>query len=161
MTKIFSADFVSDISAKAKKSIRLRQHFNIHQNYQEACQRLINAIELGSYIRPHRHALDPREELLIAVRGRMAYIEFSDRGEVKDVQIFGTERYGVAMSIGLEINPEAWHTVVALEPGSMLLEVKAGPFDPDKPKELAPWAPEESSDKASSYMAQLLAFVGD
>ena len=91
----------------------------------------------------------------------MAYIEFGDKGEIQDVQIFGTERYGMALAIGLEINPETWHTVVALEPGSMLLEVKAGPFDPDKPKEPAPWAPEESSDKVSSYMAQLLAFVGD
>ena len=159
MTKIFSADFISDISEKANKSKRLRQHFNIHQNYQETCQRLLNAIEPGSYIRPHRHALDPREELLIAVRGRMAYIEFSDRGEVQDVQIFGAERYGVTMSIGLEINPETWHTVVALEPGSMLLEVKAGPFDPDMPKESAPWAPEESSDEVSIYMAQLLSLV--
>lgn len=159
MTKIFSAEYIADVSAQAKQNKRLRQHSNIHKDYQENCQRLFNAIEPGSYIRPHRHALDPRKELLLAVRGRMAFIEFDAHGQVLGVQIFGTERYGTDISIGLEISPESWHTVVALEPGSMLFEVKAGPFHPDRPKELAPWAPEEFSNEASSYLAQLMNWV--
>jgi len=53
---------------------------------------LFNAIEPGSYIRPHRHASDPREELLIAVRGLVALVTFDDQGAVTNVLRFGTSQ---------------------------------------------------------------------
>jgi cupin fold WbuC family metalloprotein len=77
--KIFDAQYLDDLTNQAKDSPRLRQHRNVHQSYQEASQRLFNAIEPGSYIRPHRHASDPREELLVAVRGVMALVTFDDQ----------------------------------------------------------------------------------
>ena len=49
-----------------------------------------------------------------------------------------------------------WHTVIALELGSVLLEVKAGPYDPNQPKEFASWAPEESSSEVAGYLSGLL-----
>ena len=58
-----------------------------------------------------------------------------------------------------EVPPGTWHTVVALETGSVLLEVKAGPFIPDQPKEFAAWAPEEGSDEAREYHSFLLRLV--
>ena len=77
--KIFDAQYLDDLTGKAKVSPRLRQHRNVHQSYQDACQRLFNAIEPGSYIRPHRHASNPREELQIAVRGVMALVTFDEQ----------------------------------------------------------------------------------
>lgn len=88
--KIFNTQYLDDLTGKAKVSPRLRQHRNIHQSYQDASQRLFNAIEPGSYIRPHRHVSDPREELLIAVRGVMAMVAFDDQGAVTNVLRFGT-----------------------------------------------------------------------
>jgi cupin fold WbuC family metalloprotein len=154
--KIFDAQYLDDLRGQAKVSPKLRQHRNVHQSYQEASQRLFNAIEPGSYIRPHRHASDPREELLIAVRGVMAMVTFDEQGAVTNVLRFGSEKHGDEMAAGAEVSSSTWHTVIALEPGCVLLEVKAGPFDPNQPKDLAPWAPEEGTFSAVSYLQQLM-----
>jgi len=158
--KAFDARYLNDLTGQAKNSPRLRQHRNIHQSYQDACQRLFNAIEPGSYIRPHRHASEPREELLIAIRGSMALITFDDQGSVAGILRFGSEKHGSDLAAGAEVASSTWHTVVALEPGCVLLEVKAGPFDPNQPKDLASWAPEEGSAMAQSYLQGLTALAG-
>lgn len=115
--KIFDAQYLDDLTGKAKVSPRLRQHCNVHQSHQDASQRLFNAIELGSYIRPHRHASDPREELLIAVRGVMATLTFDDQGAVTHMLRISTERHGDEMAVGAEVSSSTWHAVIALEPG--------------------------------------------
>lgn len=154
--KIFDAQYLDSLTGQAKVSPRLRQHRNVHQSYQDASQRLFNAIEPGSYIRPHRHASDPREELLIAVKGVMVMVTFDDQGAVTNVLRFGTERHGGEMAIGAEVSSGTWHTVIALEPSCVLLEVKAGPFEPNQPKDLAPWAPEEDSAAARDYFDRIV-----
>ncbi len=159
--KTFDAQYLNDLTGQAKNSPRLRQHRNIHQSYQEACQRLFNAIEPGSYIRPHRHAYEPREELLIAIRGSMALITFDDQGSVTGILRFGSQNYGNYLAVGAEVASSTWHTVVALDPGCVLLEVKAGPFDPSQPKDLAPWAPEEGSAMAKRFLTDLLELAGN
>jgi len=153
--KQFSTDYLSDLTEQAKTNDRLRQHRNIHQSFQDPCQRLFNAIEPGSYIRPHRHSSDPRDELLVAIRGVMALITFDANGTVTNVLRLGTEKYGLAPCPAAEVPSDVWHTVIALESGCVLLETKAGPFDPDQPKDLAPWAPPEFSIDASHYLKTL------
>ncbi len=153
--KIFSAAQLNALVTQAEGSGRLRQHQNIHKAFDEPCQRLFNAIEPGSYIRPHRHASVPRDELLVAIRGLMALVTFDDEGKVQQVVRFGSEKYGPDLAVGVELSPQTWHTVVALVPGSVLLEVKAGPFDPAQPKNLADWAPDEGSERVTEYMNEL------
>jgi len=154
--KIFSGDYLNELSCQAKESKRLRQHRNIHQSYQDPCQRLFNGIEPGSYIRPHKHASDPRDEMLVAIRGVMALVTFDDEGTVTRVLRFGSEKHGRDIAVGAEVSADTWHTVIALEPDCLLLEMKAGPFDPAQPKNLAPWAPEEGSTSAQEYLGRLL-----
>jgi cupin fold WbuC family metalloprotein len=154
--KIFSAHYLDGLTAQAQLNPRKRQYRNIHENFKEPCQRLFNAIEPGSYICPHRHATDPRAELLIALRGSMALMIFDTEGKVTEVVRFGTDKSGDRLALGVEIPANTWHTVIALESGSILLEVKAGPFDPNQPKDLATWAPEEGSAAASDYLNQLI-----
>jgi len=158
--KVFSADYLNDLTAQAQGSPRKRQHRNVHESYADPCQRLFNAIEPGSYIRPHRHAADPRDELLIAVRGLMALLTFDEQGMVTGVVRFGADRNGEGLAVGAEVPANTWHTVIALEAGSVLLEVKAGPFDPNQPKDLAPWAADEGSPAALPYLIQLIGLVG-
>jgi cupin fold WbuC family metalloprotein len=157
--KIFDALYLDELTTQAKQSPRLRQHRNVHQSYVEASQRLFNAIEPGSYIRPHRHASDPKDELLMAVRGTMALVTFSDDGEVIGVLRLGTEPKGNHQAAGAEVPPGTWHTVIALEPGCVLLEIKAGPFDPNVRKDLAAWAPEEGATDAVLFLQQLISKV--
>lgn len=157
--QVFSANVLNELSQQAKDNPRRRQHRNIHQSYQDPCQRLFNAIEPDSYIHPHRHASDPRDEMLVAIRGLMALITFNNEGKIKDTIFFGTEKLGTSITTVVEISSSVWHTVVALEPGSVLLEVKAGPFNPSLPKDLANWAPRENSDEAKLYLSQLFTEV--
>ena len=157
--KVFSVDYLNDLTAQVQGSPRKRQHRNIHESYADPCQRLFNAIEPNSYIRPHRHATDPRNELLIAVLGSMALVTFDGQGMVTRVVRFGADRSGDGSAVGAEVAASTWHTVIALEPGCVLLEVKAGPFDPNQPKNLAPWAPDESSNQVSAYRQMLLSYI--
>jgi len=158
--KVFNSQYLNLLVGQAKISPRLRKHRNIHQSYQDTCQRLFNAIEPCSYIRPHRHASEPRDELLIAIRGVMALITFDDMGAVSGVLHFGSQSHGNDLAAGAEVTSNIWHTVVALVPGCVLLEVKAGPFDPKQPKDLAPWAPEEGSAMARRYLKGLVELSG-
>lgn len=156
--KIFDAEYLVDLIKQAEISKRKRQHRNIHLSYEDSCQRLFNAIDPESYIQPHRHTAASKDELLIAIRGLMACITFDDQGFVRSVHHFGSELYGENVCVGVEVAPNTWHTVVSLVRGAVLLEVKAGPFDPEHPKEYASWAPNEEDMGADLYFAQLRAF---
>lgn len=161
MVKNFSSDYLNTLIDAATQSSRLRQHQNIHTSYQDSCQRFFNAIGVDSYVRPHRHLLAPTAETLVAVRGLFALVIFDDDGAVREVIRFGSEQHddSEGLSVGAELAPGTWHTIIALQPGSVLLELKAGPFDPNTVKELAPWAPEEGSQEAAAYLARLKALL--
>jgi cupin fold WbuC family metalloprotein len=152
--KVFSADYLDSLVEEASQSPRARQHRNIHEHYDDPCQRFLNAIGTDSYIRPHRHSLDPKAETLIAVRGQFALITFDDAGAILNIVRFGTET-DATVPVGADLPPGTWHTIIALVTGSILLELKAGPFNPNAAKEPAPWAPEEGTSEGREYLQRL------
>lgn len=153
------ASFMRALADAASASPRRRRHFNLHADYADPCQRLLNAMRRDSYIRPHRHLADPKAETLFALKGRFAFVTFDDEGAVTAVTPFASEAHlaGPADLLGVEVAVGLWHTVVALSDEAVLLEIKAGPFRPDAAKEPAPWAPEEGSDAGAAYLATLAA----
>lgn len=153
--KVFSADYFEELCRAAVASIRKRQHRNIHESFADPCQRFFNAICVDSYIRPHRHGADLGNELLIGVRGLMAVVTYDDQGRVVQSVGIGVGTQKEHLVSAVEVLANTWHTVIALQPGSVLLEVKAGPFDPKQPKEFAPWAPEESSPEVAAYLKKM------
>ena len=92
----------------------------------------------------------------MAIRGSMALVTFDDCGTVTGILRFGSEKHGSNVAAGVEVPCGTWHTVVGLVPGCVLLEVKAGPFDPNQPKDLAQWAPEEGTVSVNEYMSHLV-----
>jgi hypothetical protein len=54
----------------------------------------------------------------------------------------------------VEIPPNVWHTVLAKQENSILLEVKEGPFVSDEAKELVLWALQDGSAKVDSFLAK-------
>lgn len=75
------------VSELAVASPRGRMNFNFHRCEDDASHRLLNAVEPGSYIRPHRH-LDPaKDETLIVVRGRLGAVVFDEAGNVVDTAV--------------------------------------------------------------------------
>lgn len=153
--KIIDSALLADLSAQAKLNPRLRTNLNLHGSYDEPSQRLLNAMEPDSYIRPHRHLRDPKPECFIGIRGKMALLTFHDDGIIKKIVPFGpTEDV-----VGADLPPGIWHTVVCLEKGSIFFETKPGPFNPITKKDMALWAPEEGSLEADSYLASLKSTV--
>jgi cupin fold WbuC family metalloprotein len=137
----------------------MRQHRNIHKSYDEPVQRLFNALGFDTYIRPHRHSLDPKVESLFALRGEFALITFTEQGYPQEVVRFGAN--SPASAPGVEIGSGTWHTVLVLTETAVLLEIKAGPFDPVASKEFAAWSPEEGSEHAARYIARLRELVAE
>lgn len=150
----YSAETLAALTAAAQSNPRLRSHMNIHRSYEDPCQRLLNAVEPGSYIRPHRHPCASTNETLLAVRGRFLLAVFDDHGVVIAASAMGP---GWGDAVLCELPPDVWHTAISLESGSVLFEAKAGPFDPDRAKAFAPFAPEEGAPAASGYLREVTA----
>lgn len=159
--KIFDQLYFDNLSKRAKANSRLRQHSNIHESYQDLCQRMVNALEPNSYIPPHRHFTIPKNELMVALRGKMALVIFDASGAVTEVLKLGCDLASGESAAAVELEPDTWHTVVAFESGCILLEVKAGPFDPSQPKDIASWAPEEGTPQARAYLQKLTTTISD
>jgi cupin fold WbuC family metalloprotein len=139
----------------AAQSERLRKNLNLHADYADPCQRLFNALEPGTYIRPHRHLDPPRGECFLAVRGRMALVVFADNGDIEQVIRFGTD----CNVLAVDLPAGCWHSMLALEAGSIFFETKPGPYQPHAAADIAPWAPAEGTSAARDYLAGLMAKV--
>ena len=59
-------------------------------------------------------------------------------------------------AFGVDLVPGVYHTLVVLEPDTVIYEVKDGPYVASNDKAFAPWAPPEGSPEAPAYMARLL-----
>jgi len=155
--KILDSALLSGLSSQAKENPRLRKNLNLHESYDEPSQRLLNAMEPNSYIRPHRHHRDPKPESFVGLRGKMALLVFCDSGQVVRAIPFGPQEDVV----GVDLPPGIWHTVICQEEGSVFYETKPGPFIPILKKDMASWAPEEGSSEAGDYLAQLKSLANE
>jgi len=120
-------------------------NLNVHPELADPVQRLFNALEPGSYVRPHRHA-PGRWELFLILRGRAVVLELEDGGRVAARCELGPG----GPCLAVELEGGVWHTVAALEPGTLLFEVKPGPYTPLDDKDFAPWAPPEGEPAAAA-----------
>ncbi len=140
----------------AETTKRRRINHNFHREMSDNIQRLLNAVEPGSYIRPHKHENPDKREIFLILAGRMLVLEFDETGRISDHIILD----GAAGSRGAEIAARQYHVIIALEPGSVVYEIKDGPYDPIDDKNFAPWAPTEGDPECVAYMASLLHSLG-
>lgn len=155
MIKITS-DILNRTSEQAKASPRRRMNCNFHKNFADPVQRLLNAIEPGTYIRPHKHEDPDKTELFVILRGRAVALQFDDKGGVADHFILDAE----SGAVGVEFTPRTWHTFFALEPGTVLFEVKEGPYIENTDKNFAAWAPAEGAKEVPAYIEKILGSLG-
>jgi cupin fold WbuC family metalloprotein len=142
---------LESVSLRARNSARKRSNHNFHHEPADLLQRMLNAIEPGSYVQPHKHENPDKREAFFCLRGRLAVVEFDDEGNITAHTVLDPS----AGTFGVEIAPRTWHTIFSLEPGSVAYEVKDGPYDPSIDKNFAPWAPEESDPDAIPYLEKL------
>lgn len=153
--RIVTPDELDILSRSAAASPRRRLNLNLHGEYADPCQRLFNAVEPDSYLRPHRHTAPPKPECFVAIRGRFHLLIFDDAGKV----IERIELAAAGPVVAADLPAGVWHAIVALEPGSIFFETKPGPYTPLTDKDFAPWAPAEGSAEAVVYLQNMTAVV--
>ena len=149
--KIIDARMLDALSVAATATARLRKNFNFHAHDSAPANRLLNAIEPDSYVQPHRHLDTTKDETLVVLRGAVGLVVFDEDGAILQHAVL---RAGGG-AIGVDIPSATWHTFVALEPGSVIFEAKAGPYVPLGRAEKASWAPAEGDPTAMAYLGRL------
>jgi cupin fold WbuC family metalloprotein len=142
----FGRAALAALVVEAQNAPRKRKNLNLHPTLGDPVQRLLNAFEPGTYVRPHRHSEPGKWEFFAILRGRALVLAFDDAGVVQ-------ERYALAPAGAvqvIEIAADTWHTLAAIESGTLLLEVKPGPYIPAAPQDFAPWAPAEGTPGAET-----------
>ena len=122
---------LDSLTAEAKASPRLRMNMDLRNSNADQSQRMLNAIEPGSQLPIHRH--QKTSETVVCLRGRLVW-EFYD-----ELERICTERVELTPNgpvVALNVPIGQWHTVHALESGSVILEVKDGPYEPIGPQDI-------------------------
>ena len=116
---------LDNLTEQAKASPRLRMNLDLRNSADDQSQRMLNAIEPSSKLPIHRH--QKTSETVVCIRGRLVE-EFYD-----ELERACTERIELSPNgpvFALNIPKGQWHTVHALESGTVILEVKEGPYEP-------------------------------
>ena len=116
---------LDDLTAKAKESPRLRMNLDLRNDENDSSQRMLNAIEPGSIFPIHRH--QKTSETMVCLRGKLR-VEYYDELERICTDSFVIEPGGA--NVAVSIPAGQWHTVHALESGTVILEMKNGGYEP-------------------------------
>ncbi|MGE5842964.1 MAG: WbuC family cupin fold metalloprotein [Deltaproteobacteria bacterium] len=137
----------------ARKNIRKREIHNFHASDQEPLHRMLNSVQPGSYLRPHRHLDPPKDEAFVLLKGSAGFVIFdAEQGlRKKEFVLLDLERE----TYGIDIRAGVWHTLISLKPDTVLYEVKRGPYARLTDKDFAPWSPPDNSPEKASFLAEL------
>ena len=122
--KVIDNNLIDSVVAQAKESPRLRMNYNFHESLDDKCHRLLNALEPGTVVPVHRHPT--KDESFVILRGKVRVSIYNDSGQITESVVLSPAdgKYGV------DIAKNVWHGVECLESGSVIFEVKEGPFVP-------------------------------
>ena len=113
------------LTEEAKASPRLRMNMDLRNSDKDQSQRMLNAIEPGSPIPIHRH--QKSSETVVCLRGRIVE-EFYDELEMTCTESIEISPNGPVVAINIPIGQ--WHTLRALESGTIIMETKDGAYEP-------------------------------
>lgn len=128
---IITQALLNELSAQAKANPRLRQAMDLRNSPEDLSQRMLNAIEPGSPMPIHRH--QKTSETVVCLRGRLVW-EFYD--ELERICTDYIELSPNGQVVALNVPAGQWHTVKALESGSVILECKEGAYEPQRDEDV-------------------------
>ncbi len=151
MQKVVSPELLTEVTQKAKNSPRGRINQNFHDDLADPINRMLNAFEPGTYIEPHKHENPDKREVFVLLRGSLVVVFFDNLGNVTDFVWLDKDKgnYAVEIPVGM------WHSLFALESGTVVYEVKDGPYLPMNDKNFASWAPKEGDSGCEEYLKNL------
>ena len=131
MNEKITQGLLDGLTQQAKASPRLRMNLDLRNSDKDQSQRMLNAIEPGSEVPIHRHR--STSETVVCLRGRLVW-EFYDELERICTETIELSPNGPVVALNVPIGQ--WHTVRALESGSVILEVKDGAYEPTRPEDI-------------------------
>ncbi len=148
--KRLNQELLDTIAHQARSSPRQRQNHNFHDT-SEKVQRFLNVLQPRTYVRPHRHrrAIGVNGfEFFLVVQGELGIIILNESG-----QILHQERVSAnGPTHGVELPEGTYHTLVALAPDTVILELKEGPYEPSTDKEFLDAFPTEGTSAAGQLV---------
>lgn len=131
MTDKITQTLLDKLTEQAKASPRLRMNMDLRNSADDKSQRMLNAIEPGSPMPIHRH--QKTSETVVCLRGRLVW-EFYD--ELERICTDYIELSPNGQVVALNVPAGQWHTVKALESGSVILECKEGAYEPQRDEDV-------------------------
>lgn len=130
---------LDELTARAKVSPRLRMNYDLRNSESDGSQRMLNAIEPGSPLPIHRH--QKTSETVVCLRGRLVEEYYDEVLHPDGGNGSGFPKREIRLTEAIELSPGGpvvalnipagqWHTVRALESGTVIMEVKDGPYEP-------------------------------
>lgn len=124
---------LDELTARAKESPRLRMNLDLRNSPADGSQRMLNAIEPGTVLPIHRHPTT--SETVVCLRGHFQEYFYDADGHLTET---------IDMRPGgnlLNIPAGQWHNLKSFESGTVLLEVKDGPYAPIGPEDILEISP--------------------
>ena len=115
---------LDSLTSQAQASPRKRMNYDLRNSSEDTSQRMLNAIEPDSVIPIHRHK--KTSETVVVLCGRVIEDFYDDAGvcyESVEVSPCGPV-YAINIPAG------AWHSIRALESGTVIIEMKDGAYKP-------------------------------
>lgn len=127
---IIDKALLDELTAEAKASSRLRMNRDLRNCPSDQSQRMLNAIEPGSELPVHRHRFS--SETVVVLRGHLRETFYDPGKRVTAVYdlIAGSD------VVALDIPLGQWHTAEAMESGTVIIEMKDGPYVPTGPEDV-------------------------
>lgn len=135
---------------ESRSSPRQRMILPLHRDQDDLVQRMLNFLQPGTYVVPHLHPRESASETIFVIRGSLGFLQLDENGGV-------LEKWRLGAGGLIDIVPSVWHTLIALEPDTVILEIKRGPYD-DTDKVFADWAPPENTPGAADLLREYEGF---
>ena len=121
--QIVNQELLDKVVDEAKASPRLRMNYNFHTDLGDKCKRVLNALEPGTIMPIHHHKVD---EMWMILQGKLKVTIHNDKGDVIEDHILSPKE----RQYGVQIPANTWHSLECLESGTVIFEVKEGPYIP-------------------------------
>lgn len=128
--QLINESLLNEVTRQAQENPRLRMNHNFHDSLDAKAQRLLNALEPGTLLPIHRHPHTAETYLLL--RGKIKVLYYNDQKELIETVVLEPE----SGNYGIHIPKNQWHTLEVLESGSVIFEVKDGPYTPLEEKDV-------------------------
>lgn len=120
---VITQTVLDDLSSQAKESPRLRKNLDLRNSPEDLSQRMLNALEPGTVMPIHRHRAS--SETVVLLRGKIQWVFYDDDGnETERVTLNANGEPRM-----LNVERDRWHSLVCLEPVSVLFESKDGKYE--------------------------------